>query len=240
MNCLQVGTSDALAFFLPGVVSKFTKVLGFARTMSSGAAGNIEAMNQSIRGLAEYLMIVLDDDANSLCLEISKMNSEIYDSTDSFLKELRRLPIRDQGREVLSEYSDVKVESKKTVNEIQEQKNAGSSKGLQTLTVNRTKEWVEETSANVHKLLSATFPHVCAFNFMCYEILQGISECTWPFLMLLYNLNDLFVYFLIFDWLLSLLHGFSDLCSSSKKVEKRTSCCYRRNSYQVQQHTKRE
>ncbi|KAI3414905.1 uncharacterized protein J3R85_015707 [Psidium guajava] len=157
----KVGTSGALAFFLPGVVSKFTKVLGFARTMSSGAAGNIEAINQSIRGLAEYLMIVLDDDANSLCLEMSKMNSEIYDSTDSFLKELRRLPIRDQDREVSSEYSDVKVESKKTVNEFQEQKNAGSSKGLQTLMVYRTKEWIEETSANVHKLLSATFPHIC-------------------------------------------------------------------------------
>ncbi|XP_030527813.1 TELO2-interacting protein 1 homolog isoform X2 [Rhodamnia argentea] len=159
----KVGTSDALAFFLPGVVSKFTKVLGFARTMSSGAAGNIEAINQSIRGLAEYLMIVLEDDANLLCLEMSlnsKMNSEIYSSTDSFLRELRRLPIRDQGHEVLSENSVIKVESKKTANEIQEQ-TAGSSKGLQTLTVNRTKNWVEETSANVHKLLSATFPHIC-------------------------------------------------------------------------------
>ncbi|XP_056163180.1 uncharacterized protein LOC115689602 [Syzygium oleosum] len=157
----KVGTSDALAFFLPGVVSKFIKVLGFARTMSSGAAGNIEAIDQSIRGLAEFLMIVLEDDANSLCLEMSldsKMNSEIYNSTDSFLKELRRLPVRDQGHE---ELSDVKVESKKTVDAIQEQKNAGSSKGLQTLTVNRTKEWVEETSANVHKLLSTTFPHIC-------------------------------------------------------------------------------
>lgn len=172
---MQVGTSDALAFFLPGVVSKFIKVLGFARTMSSGAAGNIEAIDQSIRGLVEYLMIVLEDDANSLCLEMSlnsKMNAEIYESTDTFLKELRRLPIRDQGHEVLSENSDDKVESKKTVNEIQEQKNAGSSKGLQTLTVNRTKEWIEETSANVHKLLSATFPHVCAFNLMYREIIQ--------------------------------------------------------------------
>lgn len=160
----KVGTSDALAFFLPGVVSKFINVLGVARTMSSGAAGNIEAIDQSIRGLAEYLMIVLEDDANLLSLEMSlnsKMNSEIYDSTDSILNELRRLPIRDQSHEVLSEHSDVKVESKKTVNEIQEQKNAGSSEGLPTFTVNRTKEWVEETSASVHKLLSATFPHIC-------------------------------------------------------------------------------
>jgi len=133
-----------------------------------------QSINQSIRGGAEYLMIVLEDDANSLSLEMSlnsKMNSEIYDSIDSFLSELRRLPIRDQGHEVLSEHSDVMVESKKTVNEIQEQKNAGSSKGLQTMTVNRAKEWVEETSANVHKLLIASFPHVCAFNFMRYEII---------------------------------------------------------------------
>ncbi|WRX30056.1 hypothetical protein QQP08_022543 [Theobroma cacao] len=61
---LKVGTADALAFFLPGVVSQFCKVLHISKTIISRAAGRVEAIDQAIRGLAEYLMIVLQDDTD--------------------------------------------------------------------------------------------------------------------------------------------------------------------------------
>ncbi|EOY17385.1 Uncharacterized protein TCM_036536 [Theobroma cacao] len=61
---IEVGTADALAFFLPGVVSQFCKVLHISKTIISRAAGRVEAIDQAIRGLAEYLMIVLQDDTD--------------------------------------------------------------------------------------------------------------------------------------------------------------------------------
>ncbi|KAK9937473.1 hypothetical protein M0R45_014259 [Rubus argutus] len=67
----KVGTADALAFFLPGVVSQFAKVLHASKMMTSGAAGSGDAIDQAVRGLAEYLMIVLQDDANSSGLDMS-------------------------------------------------------------------------------------------------------------------------------------------------------------------------
>nr|GFD11073.1 hypothetical protein [Tanacetum cinerariifolium] len=45
----KVGTADQLAFFLPGVVSQIGKVLHVSKTMISGAAGNMEAMDQALR-----------------------------------------------------------------------------------------------------------------------------------------------------------------------------------------------
>ncbi|KHF98245.1 TELO2-interacting 1 [Gossypium arboreum] len=89
----KVGTADALAFFLPGVVSQFAKVLHISKAMISGAAGSVEAIDQAIRGLAEYLMIVLQDDANLSGLDMYKDDSfghksNKYKSTTSFLEEL--------------------------------------------------------------------------------------------------------------------------------------------------------
>ncbi|KAJ6917748.1 hypothetical protein NC652_019931 [Populus alba x Populus x berolinensis] len=54
----KIGTADALAFFLPGVVSQFAKVLHMSKTMISGAAGSVEAIDQAIRALADFLVPV--------------------------------------------------------------------------------------------------------------------------------------------------------------------------------------
>ncbi|XP_026378345.1 uncharacterized protein LOC113272763 [Papaver somniferum] len=59
---LKVGT-DALAFFSPGVVSRFAKVLHMSKAMISGAGASTEAIDPTIRGLIEFFMIDLKDDA---------------------------------------------------------------------------------------------------------------------------------------------------------------------------------
>ena len=61
VSTLQVGSADALAFYLPGVVSQLGKVLHTSRSMISGAAGSTKALDQAVRALAEYLVVVLDD-----------------------------------------------------------------------------------------------------------------------------------------------------------------------------------
>ncbi|MED6184843.1 hypothetical protein PIB30_051341 [Stylosanthes scabra] len=94
----KVGFADALAFFLPGVVSQFAKVLHGAKITISGAAGSIEAMEHAIRGLAEFLMIVLEDDANALALDnevTTNFVSNDLKSSSSLLEELRHLAIKD-------------------------------------------------------------------------------------------------------------------------------------------------
>lgn len=167
---LQVGSADALAFFLPGVVSQFAKVLHASKTMISGAAGSAEAINQAIRCLAEYLMIVLQDDANISSLDMSidfvtEFSSSKYKSTQSFLEELRSLPDKAQEKsKILAEDSSaeaIKIGAPKSG--VKEERSTISGEGIGTLRVNRTKDWIEKTSAHVNKLLAATFPHVCSY-----------------------------------------------------------------------------
>ncbi|PQM38627.1 uncharacterized protein Pyn_06456 [Prunus yedoensis var. nudiflora] len=144
----KVGTADALAFFLPGVVSQFAKVLHASKTMTSGAAGSGDAIDQAVRGLAEYLMIVLQDDANLSRLDMSvtvtsESNLKKYESTQSLMDELRKLPVKAHGPSKMSE------------------KKTDSGKGDRSLHVDRTNDWIEKTSIHVDKLLGATFRHIC-------------------------------------------------------------------------------
>ncbi|KAJ0099748.1 hypothetical protein Patl1_20854 [Pistacia atlantica] len=163
------GTADALAFFLPGLVSQFAKVLHVSKTMISGAAGSVEAIDQAIRGLAEYLMIVLEDDANLAGLNMSKnvisgIDFKNYESMHSIMDELRQLPIKAQGQSKTVE-EDTSGQLVKTVtpkSEFKEQGSTDSVKGMGSLHVDRSKDWIEKTSGHVNKLLCATFPHICA------------------------------------------------------------------------------
>lgn len=161
-----MGTADALAFFLPGVVSQFAKVLHSAKTMMSGAAGSAEAIDQAIRGLTEYLMIVLWDEANTPALGIeasSNQSSDNCESTVSLLEELRSLPVKAQlQNEGVEETRGESGKIPRLKVELKEMGSADCSKGNGSLHVNRTKDWLEKTSAHLNKLLSATFPHVCS------------------------------------------------------------------------------
>lgn len=113
-SILQIGSADALAFFLPGIVSQLTKALHAAKTMVSGAAGSMESIDQAIRGLAEFLMIVLQDDANVSVLDVetsSNFDSNECKSSVSLLEELRHLQVYDFAKRKSVE--DRSVESEK-------------------------------------------------------------------------------------------------------------------------------
>ncbi|KAI3708806.1 hypothetical protein L2E82_38272 [Cichorium intybus] len=152
----KVGTADQLAFFLPGVVSQIGKVLHVSKTMISGAAGSTEAMDQALRGLTEFLMIVLQDEANISSLDDdSGINVNTDKSSLSFLEELRRFPGKKQDH---AQIVAIKSTQEAKVNTPSESKGNGDTKSLY---VDRTKGWIETTSSHVNKLLSSTFPHLC-------------------------------------------------------------------------------
>ncbi|KAK4794723.1 hypothetical protein SAY86_012717 [Trapa natans] len=158
----KVGTADALAFFLPGVVSQFAKVLHVSKTMISGAAGNLEATDHAVRGLAEYLMIVLQDSANASVIDLpSNPVADMQDSTYA-LDKLRHLPAYRQGcDEIIVEESPMEANLKvASENEIQNRE-TGPNKGFGSFRIHRTKDWIAKTSTNVQNILNLTFPHIC-------------------------------------------------------------------------------
>ncbi|GJY49210.1 hypothetical protein Tco_0439166, partial [Tanacetum coccineum] len=138
----KVGTADQLAFFLPGVVSQIGKVLHMSKTMISGAAGSMEAMDQALRALTKFLMIVLQDEANISSLDDSDIELNMDKSPLSFLEELRHL-----------KKQDGQIVEKKS---IQESSRSDVNKSLH---VERTKDWIMTASSHVNKLFPATFPH---------------------------------------------------------------------------------
>ncbi|KAG8658701.1 hypothetical protein MANES_03G176500v8 [Manihot esculenta] len=167
----KVGTADALAFFLPGVVSQFAKVLHVSKTLISGAAGSVEATEQAIRGLAEYLMIVLQDDANVSSLDIplnvmSGFSSNKNEPFHSLLDELRHLPSSTQGprKTVAEESVGVAVDLDSHGSDIKINRDNKFGKEIGSLHVDRTRDWIEKTSVHLDKLLSATFPHICVHS----------------------------------------------------------------------------
>ncbi|KAI8568171.1 hypothetical protein RHMOL_Rhmol02G0176700 [Rhododendron molle] len=95
-----------VAKVISGVVSQFAKVLHVSKTMISGAAGSVEAIDQAIRGLAQFLMLVLEDDANISGLGMpvnasTGFHSNTDDSAISFLEQLRHLPVKSQDQSVM-------------------------------------------------------------------------------------------------------------------------------------------
>ncbi|GAY42441.1 hypothetical protein CUMW_066850, partial [Citrus unshiu] len=150
----KVGNADALAYFLPGVVSQFNKVLHVSKTMITGAAGSVEAIDQAIRGLAEYLMIVLQDDVNLSGLDMPKNVISGYDpnnnKSSSFLEELRRLRIKPEGQNtIVEEDNDGELVNMITPKSEFKELSTDSMKRKGSLHVARTKDWIEETSAHI-------------------------------------------------------------------------------------------
>lgn len=144
-------------------------MLHVSRAMISGAAGSVDALDQAVRCLAEFLMIVLDDEANSSALCISDDDSKLqkHGSAHSVLDELRSLTMKTQGQqsdELLIETTSQEIV--KTINV--HEKLTGDS-----FHVERTKEWLEKTTSHVNKLLCETFPHI---------LIHPAGKIRWGFL----------------------------------------------------------
>lgn len=164
---LQVGTADALAFYLPGVVSQIGKVLHVSRTMISGAAGSTESLNQAVRGLTEYLGIVLEGDSLGVHMNDSSGPCLSKDKPlASFLEELRYLHAKNQEQDENVADSFVSPETSTTLSG--QETHVKSSVKNASLRVKRTADWLKNTTLHVNKLLSATFPHV-SFMVIIYD-----------------------------------------------------------------------
>ncbi|KAL8477911.1 hypothetical protein ACS0TY_029990 [Phlomoides rotata] len=161
MLVAKVGIADAMAFYLPGVVSQLGKVLHASRTMISGAAGSTKALDQAIRALAEYLVIVLEDGVSaSICGVPADDISASFSSKPlaSFLEDLRHLPVKNIMRDDARDSTESVEEGSIMSGEDSILVNADTKVG--PLHINRTVDWLAKTTAHVNKLLSATFPHL--------------------------------------------------------------------------------
>lgn len=189
-DLMQVGNTDALAFFLPGVVSHIGKVLHVSKTMISGAAGSTQALDQAIRGLAEFLSIVLKDDHNvpapsKSVDDFPSHHSGKEKSLVSFLDELRHLPSKIQGggETVVKDSSDT-LQKDIQVSDIKAERSIDHDDMTGILRVNRTNDWIENSSLHINRLLSATFPYVRFSYCLRYIWISGYSHvCTKAFML---------------------------------------------------------
>lgn len=188
MWTLQVGTADALAFYLPGVVSQLGKVLHASRTMISGAAASAKALNQAIKALAEYLVVVLGDDASTSIHGAPMEDSSVFCSSKekplaSFLEELRHLPAKKITQDDIKDSTE-SVE-KSSILSRRDNITGSADLNVGSLHVERTVEWLANTAAQVNKLLSATFPHVSltwlslgiVWTILCFQFLVLFGLC---------------------------------------------------------------
>ncbi|PWA47919.1 Armadillo-like helical [Artemisia annua] len=122
---------------------QIAKVLHVSKTMINGAAGSMEAMDHALRALTEFLIIVLQDEANISSLDDTDIDLNMDNSPLSFLEELCHLKKQDHGQLV----------EKKSIQE------SLQSDAKKSLNVEHTRDWITTTSSHVNKLLSAILPH---------------------------------------------------------------------------------
>ncbi|CAN6455240.1 unnamed protein product [Victoria cruziana] len=157
----KVGTADRLAFFLPGVVSRFAKALNISKAMISGAAGSTESMAHVIYGLGELLVITFGDEVNLYGLgmsleDLKDSHVKNNQSAQLVLETLRHLPTASEETNITNASTNNFASASNLLNIEMREKISDKSPF-----VDRNKDWIDKTSECVDKLLSATFSHLC-------------------------------------------------------------------------------
>ncbi len=186
MTLLQVGTADALAFFLPGVASGLTKAVRSAmmtsrRPLASGAAyktvgaaGSTGALEEAVRGLTELLVLVLADSRNLACLpELSDVGGEtlkVESALEALQGQAQQLQenikkLEDSGRAERS--GSLEVQGGKFGAITMLGPVVGSKRVIPkdetarlSLRLERNQSWLEQTTQRVESLLSESLPLV--------------------------------------------------------------------------------
>ncbi|KAH9302063.1 hypothetical protein KI387_013646, partial [Taxus chinensis] len=177
----KVGSADALAFFLPGVVSGLAKVLrvskfaiGVSFQPTSGAAGSIGAIEQAVKGFAEMLVLCLADEQNANQLDaggaeaynegLSETFSSKFKSADSALEALRCLSSQAHAKKDFDVAKEAQYHALNGKDLQQSRKNISQAQGDGrgaigfNFRVYRDKEWLDKTAQHLDSLLSATYP----------------------------------------------------------------------------------
>lgn len=183
MSLLQVANADALAFFLPGVVSGLTKAIRRSMVTSKrsvttatyksvGAAGSTGALEESLRGLAELLVMVLADSRNRTCLsEMDPESSETGHSIDQIEAALENLQVvllkedtRKAGESLKADvHEDSKTSGLSTADAASHHKEVFKAEAPTLgapLRLERDRKWLETTVARLESILSESLPLV--------------------------------------------------------------------------------
>lgn len=212
LTLLQVGNADALAFFFPGVVSGFTKAIRSSMVTSKrsvitatyksvGAAGSTGALEESLRGLTELLVLVLADSRNWACLlETDPRSSDTgsnMDQVEAALENLQVVLLKEDTRRAGGslEVSGDSKESSLSVgvrsSDHREVIKAEAPTPGSPLRLERDRKWLESTVTRLESIISVNLPlvsspqfdnfdSVCFYLKHCYVYLQILPILSVP------------------------------------------------------------
>lgn len=172
---MQVANADALAFFLPGVVSGLTKAIRSSMVTSKrsvttatyksvGAAGSTGALEESLRGLAELLVLVLADSRNRDCLlDESSETGHSIDQVEAALANLQVVLLKEDTRKA-GESPKAEMMSGVSIAEAaphhKEVFKAEAPTLGAPLRLERDRKWLESIVARLESILSESLPLV--------------------------------------------------------------------------------
>lgn len=191
---LQVGNADALAYFLPGVVSGLTKAIRSSMVTSKrsvttatyksvGAAGSTGALEESLRGLAELLVLVLADSRNRDCsLAMNTESSELGQTIDQVEAALQVVLLKAEGSPKTEMHGDSKSNGTSTAdaapNHIEIMKAEAPTLGT-PLRLERDRKWLEATVGRLEPILSECLPLVRSRDFALKYLLKHLPVCVY-------------------------------------------------------------
>lgn len=190
--CDQVGTADALAFFLPGIASRLVKSVQSSNKMNngmselsypSGAAGSSLAVEQALRALNELIVLVLADERNLNAIRRDKNSNHLtikpligHEGGETALSILHTERIRQKMQSINDKqtiqpemnecnFEGLTSESRKTDPVITD-----DTERVGKLRVERSEAWLEYTTKRISSLLSLCYPAVSVFSIQVFYL----------------------------------------------------------------------